>query len=451
MKYQYTESVTLELKRELPNNNQIVKSIIGFCNQNGGRLIVGVADDGNIIGIPDEGIEKTIESIESSIFDACMPTIIPRIATQMFGEKRVIVIEVSEGMNKPYYRRSEGLQKGTYIRLGKFTARATPEIIRELAWQSQGIDFESLPAYQATKDDLDLEAFRDFLKNRINHGKTQVSEKTLKAYNVIVYEHTKTYPSTLGILLFGRSPQTYFSEAMIICTHFRGVSGRDAIATTDCEGTLFEQFEKAHAFIIERLHRAFEITGLKRTEVLEIPEVAIREALLNSVVHRNYHIKAPTKIAIYDDRIEFFSPGQFPGPLDTENLLAGISYLRNPMICKIMREVGYVEKLGTGFIQIFKSYDARDLQTPTVIEGENYIKYVLPRYRRKPHIELTDDIEKIKQLFVVQPEVNITDVMRALSISRSTALRRLNDMIASGLIARVGEKKAIRYRRVFKR
>ena len=104
-----------------------------------------------------------------------------------------------------------------------------------------------------------------------------------------------------------------------------------------------------------------------------------REALLNAIVHRNYHIKAPIKIAIYENRVEIFSPGQFPGPLDPKNLKTGITYLRNPAICKILRESGYVEKLGSGLITIFESYEKRNLEDPIVIEGENYIKCILPR------------------------------------------------------------------------
>lgn len=155
----------------------------------------------------------------------------------------------------------------------------------------------------------------------------------------------------------------------MICSHFAGVEGREAMATKDCSGTLFEQYEEATAFILSRLYRSFTIRGFERQETLEIPEVALREALLNLLVHRNYHLKSPAKIAIFDNRIEFFSPGDFPGPLDTHNLLQGMSFLRNPALCRVFREAHLIEKLGTGLIALFDSYIQRDLPSPQVVEG----------------------------------------------------------------------------------
>lgn len=447
MRYPEAESNTLELKREWPRNNQIIKTIIGFCNTYGGKLVIGVNDDRSIVGISDSEIEEAMEVIDQSIFDACSPHIIPRLYIQHFGERAVLVVEVAEGMNKPYYQRSDGLEKGTYIRLGRHTMRATADMIQELKWQSSGIDFEVLPVYQATMQDLDEDAINEFLANRKNQGTIVLDERVLKSYNILTYDQTKKFPSVLGLLLFCRDPQLYFSEAMIICSHFRGIEGRDTIATVDCNGSLFNQFKQAFAFITERLYRSFTIKKLKREEQLEIPEEAIREALLNAIVHRNYHIKAPTKIAIYDDRVEFFSPGQFPGPIRIDNLQAGITYLRNPAICKILRESSYIEKIGSGFITIFSSYAKRGLKSPQIIEGENYIKCILPRTIEDTTITKTIlDTDRILKLFEVRPEISVKDVVQALSISKATAIRRMNELMKDGLVVRQGQTKGIRYR-----
>lgn len=445
MRYPESESSTLEFKREWPKNEQIVKTAIGFCNQYGGRIILGISDDRSVIGLSDSEIERALESVETSIYDACAPHIIPRVYAQRIGDKTLLVIEISEGMNKPYYRRSEGKQNGTYIRLGRHTLKATKEIIQELEWQTRGIDYERTPVYQATKDDLDLDRVQYFLNNRRNDGATKVNEQNLLSYSLITYDHSKCYPTVLGLLLFGRRPQNYFSEAMIICSHFQGVSGREAIATVDCEGDLFNQFKQAFAFIKERLYSSFTIKALKREQQLEIPEEAIREALLNIIVHRNYHIKAPSKIAIYDDRVEFFSPGQFPGPISIDNLKGGITYLRNSATCKVLREAGYIEKIGSGFITIFSSYDKAGLKSPTVVEGENYIKCTLPRSIAKIEKEDTNDCEAILEHIRTSGSATITDIAQLLSVSRTTAVRRLNDMIDKGLIKRVGQTKAVRY------
>lgn len=446
MRYPAPESTVIELKREIPESGQIIKTILGFCNSYGGKLVIGVADDRSILGLAEDTIEKAMETIDQAIFNACSPHIISRMFVQRFGEKSVLVVEVSEGMNKPYYRRSEGLEQGTYIRLGRHTLKANQEIIQELKWQSNGIDFERLPAFQATIDDLDELAIKNFLKNRQNHGVTTIDDQILQSYNIIIYDQSRKYPSILGLLLFSKSPQQYLPEAMIICSHFHGTKGREAIATIDCQGTLFDQFKQAFTFITERLSRSFTIKRLKRDENLEIPEIAIRESLLNMIVHRNYHIKAPAKIAIFEDRVEFFSPGQFPGPIPTENLRAGITYLRNPAICKILREAGYIEKLGSGFINIFESYEQRGLKTPQIINGENFVKCILPREKADTkQFAVKDEITEIKALFNYREEITVKDVMQKLTVSRATAVRHLNKMIQAGIIKKLGKSRNIRY------
>ncbi|MGE3919536.1 MAG: RNA-binding domain-containing protein [Gammaproteobacteria bacterium] len=447
MYYPEIESNTLEFKREIPKNDQIVKTIIAFCNQLGGKLILGIEDNGYIKGLNEKEIVELSESIEKTIFDSCEPHIIPRIYAQVFGSKSVLVIEVSEGMNKPYHLRREDLEHGTYIRLGKHTLQASSDIIQELQWQSRGINFESQPIYKATIDDLDQKQLNLFLEHRKNHAKANIGNEVLQSYNLITQEHSRIYPTVCGILLFGRNPQKYLSEGMIICSHFQGTSGRETIATIDCEGTLFDQFKQAFAFIKERLYHQFTIKSLKRNQKLEIPEIAIREALLNAIVHRNYHITAPSKIAIYDNRVEIFSPGQFPGPININNLLSGITYLRNPSICKILREAEYIEKLGTGFITIFTTYEKEGLKKPQIIEGENFIKYILPRGAIKREATEENDYEKILTLFYKTDEITTQDIMEKLAVSRQTAVRRINAMIEENLIKRIGQKKATRYRK----
>ena len=131
MKYTAEESSKLEFKETMPENDQIIKTIIGFCNQKGGKLIIGVNSKGIITGLPHDDVQKTMEYINKSIFESSAPPIIPLVYIQRIADKTILIIEVSSGMNKPYYRKSEGLDKGTYIRLGRSTLRATSDIIEE--------------------------------------------------------------------------------------------------------------------------------------------------------------------------------------------------------------------------------------------------------------------------------------------------------------------------------
>ena len=449
MQYPATESSTLEFKEVLPQKDQVVKTTIGFCNQNGGKLIIGISDSGKIIGISPIDAVKAVESLSQSIYEACIPPILPLIYTQTVNDKTLLIIEVSSGTNKPYYRKSEGLEKGTYIRLGSVTLKATADIIEELKWQARGRAFDTLPVYGTSEQDLNVSKIEEFVRLRETGKEAKITQELLRSYHLIVQEHVHSYASAAGILLFWKEPQHHFSEAMIICTHFKGIEGREALATIDCTGTLFEQFERAFDFILSRLSRSFTIEASKRKEVLEIPSNAIREALLNMIVHRNYHQLSPSKIAIYQNRIEFFSPGTFFGPLTPQNLKQGLSFIRNIAICKVFREAKYIEKMGSGLITIFKTYEESHLKTPSIIEGAGFIKCILPR---EPMLKeaTSEDMQAILALFDVASEITISDIMKSIRISRTTAGRRLQELQSQGLIEQIGTGKGTRYRKLVK-
>jgi ATP-dependent DNA helicase RecG len=431
------------LKREIPENNQIVKSVVGFCNMHGGRIILGVGNDGEVIGVEEPQVEELLEYLHKTIYESCTPSIIPDIFSQRVNDKLVLVIRVSSGGNKPYFIRSLGMEKGTYVRMGRSTLRADAATIADLQRQHSGISYDRVPLYNAPSDSIDPVLVERFLKNRTLRAPVHAGSAVLRSYHLIAEEHTKPYPTAAGILLFSRHVHEWFPEAFIICSRFRGTSGRDATSSRDCTGTLFEQFDASYAFVVENLNRSFTIKGKRRKEVLELPPVAIREVLLNALVHRNYAIAGSIKVAIFDDRIEVFSPGVFPGPIDVNNLLSGITYIRNTAIAKVFREAGYIEKLGSGFIALFELYDRWGLEPPRVVEGENFVKCILPRTKREPeHDAMT---RRLLNLFDRGSEIAIRDVIAELRVSRATAGRYLADLESKGMVETRGSGPATRY------
>jgi ATP-dependent DNA helicase RecG len=443
MKYPDVESHLLEFKRELPQNDQIVKTVIGFCNQAGGSLIIGVDDDGTIVGLPEDEVMQVIEWMEPSVYQSCSPPIIPKVLAQRIANKLILVITVSSGMNKPYYRTSEGLEKGTYIRIGRSTIRATADMIEELKWQSRGLSFDAMPVYQAKINDLNSDKINDFLESRRQKAKVKVDNEILRSYKLVTEEHSQEFPTVAGVLLFGKDVNFFFSEAMIICTHFSGTSERNVIATRDCIGNLFEQFSEAYHFILSQLNRSFKIIGPRRDEQLEIPESAIRELLLNAIVHRNYHLRSPSKIAIYEDRIEIFSPGGFPTPFP--NILQGLTDARNMTICKVFREAQYIEKLGSGIIEAFESYAKAGLSPPEIINNDNHVKCILPRgtYRMT---DVRDEMQPILELCRKVRDVSMANIIEMLHLPRTTAKRYLAVLLKQEKIVRLGQGKGTRYR-----
>lgn len=454
MKYHELESSTIEWKLAIPENDQIIKTIVGFCNLNGGKLVVGVANDGSIVGISDDQIQKILEYLNSAIYQATLPAIIPNVYTQNISGKTILVVEVSAGMNKPYFVKALGLEQGTFMRIGRSTMRATPEMLDELKWSSRGKSFDQMPVYHATLEDLDKKKIDAFLQKRGEKKASVVEKEVLYAHRFIVDEHAQTYPTTAGILLFGKQPNNFFPEARIMCAHFPGLEvGSKTLATQECTGTLTEQFDDAFDFLLSRLHHSWEIKETRREESLEIPKEALREVLLNLLVHRNYHLSSPSKIAIFENRIEIFSPGGFPGPLNQQNLRSGFTFLRNVAICSGFRELGLVETFGMGFQKIFSSYEAMNLKAPQVIDDANYVKCILPRGIsamvpvKSKKSAITAELQQVLDLFAYASEISITDVINSLGIARSTLGRRLAALTRQELVEKIGMAKGARYRK----
>ncbi len=444
MKYSGQESSKLEFKSIIPANAKIIKTIIGFCNAKGGKLVIGVKNDGIIEGISEDTAHQAMEWLDHAIYKACTPPILPLIYQQRINDKVLLIIEVSSGTNKPYYQKSLGLAEGTFIRLGRSTVKADANIIEELKWQSRGISYDQLPVYHTTIEDLDNTKIQYFLDHRRNGITSNLTEAVLRSYEIIKKEHNTDYVTTAGILLFGKSPQQFLSEAYILCCHFSDFKDREAVASRTCKGTLFEQFDESFDFIMERINKSFKIEKRKREEHWEIPPIAIREVLMNAILHRNYHINAPIKISIYSDRIEFFSPGGLPGPIDTSELESGITYVRNTSIAKILWEAKYIEKMGSGFITLFKSYRKEGLLPPEVIEGTNFVKCILPRILSET---IQEDIEaQILSLFKISDEISTADIIRQLNIPRTSAGRALNELIKNGKLERYGKGPNTKYR-----
>lgn len=305
----------------------------------------------------------------------------------------IIVVKVYEGSESPYYKKCEGIPNGVYVRIGSTTRKATEEDLSRLYMkrQNMGYDEKAITYFSDLKsasiDRLDRTKLEEYIKD-ISAAKgvplqkvTQEHILNIKAAAVNI--EGKICPTVGGILMFCDTPDTYLSElsnCYIKGARFKGNRvADDIIDQKEIKGTLDSQIQKAFTFVKEHLNLGGIIKGIKREDTLEIPELVIRELIINAVAHRDYSIRGSTiNIAIFDDRIEFFSPGGLPSGVTPENI-KDKSVIRNNIIADYLLNMKYIEKFGTGWDKIIISMEECGLPIPEIQDSGSSVKVIVKR------------------------------------------------------------------------
>ncbi|GAA5015425.1 hypothetical protein GCM10023206_26480 [Acinetobacter puyangensis] len=370
LEIQKGESKTLEFKQQLPKGQQIAKTLIAFANGNGGKLIIGVTDDLELVGISDDVFELQ-DKISSMIDELCRPSLLPHIYIENIMDKELLVVDVARGSLMPYYLAPLGREQGVYIRLGANNRVASAEYIQQLELQRLNKSFDELVNYQYPLEKLDLtrleEAFQEV-------NKTLNLDKLLNLK--LAVEEQGTYFATHGLLiLLGE-----YEHVVTQCARFKGTNMSVFLDRKEYTGNLFLQLTQTEIFIKNHLSLRAEIRGLKRHDYLEIPESAIREALINAYIHRDYsNFGRNIKVAIYDDLVNIVSPGGLPNGLTEVDLLQGRSEIRNRVLARVFRELGYIEHWGSGIQRIQQMCKAENLRSPEFVETGDFFDVKLYR------------------------------------------------------------------------
>ena len=453
LEIQKGESKTLEFKQQLPKGQQIAKTLIAFANSSGGKLIVGVTDDRQLIGIQDDIFELQ-DKITSMIYELCAPQLAAQIYIENIDGVELLVVEVARGILFPYYLKSVGREQGTYIRLGASNRVASPEHIQQLELQRLNISFDALANYQYPLEKLDLPVLEAAFKAA---DKTLTLEKMLNL-KLVIEEQGQRYASHGLLILLGQ-----YEHVMTQCARFKGTNMSVFLDRKEYTGDLFSQIEQAEIFIKNHLSLRAEIRGLKRYDFLEIPENAIREALINAYVHRDYsNFGRNIKVAVYDDLVNIVSPGGLPNGLTEADLLQGRSEIRNRVLARVFRELGYIEHWGSGLQRIKQMCEAENLATPEFLETNDFFDVKL--YRPVIELEggaiggaihhlsgaieglggaieasqLTERQQEILVLIQRNPKVSYRSLAEQLGINQSALQKHLNHLKDAGWLERVG-------------
>lgn len=429
------EGKTLEFKENTNSPLQIIKTAIAFANTAGGIILIGVEDKTKkIIGINHVLLEE--ERISNLLFDSISPMLLPDVDIVSHSGKELLIINVPHIVG-PFYLKRAGKDKGIFVRLGSSNRLADPETLANLQRLAKRIRFDEMPCIAADITELD---------NRLIQGKLagifkNISRKSYESLGLVRSHNKKKYATYGGLLLFSDNKTKWLPDAIIKCVCFASTSRKSIIDKREIKINLIDSVDEVILFI-QRNTRVFAEIGLvRRVDIPEYPVEAVREAVINAVVHADYSIQGSSvQVSIYTDRIEIISQGGLPLGQTMNSALSGISKMRNPVIGRIFREIGMIETLGMGMLSIIQSYEDSPAKPPKFEEIDHFFKVTL--YAR-PVLDFEDEpwMNAMQEVLLTANEVSTNKMAKIWGVSDRTARTRLNKMLKRGLIKRNAKSK----------
>ena len=442
----FRESETVELKEVVVDD--IKKEIIAFANCDGGKLYIGVRDDGMVIGL--DNADSVSLQISNMVRDAIKPdiTMFLHYETIVENGKNVVAVDIQRGTDRPYYLAKKGMRpEGVYVRHGYSSVPATDTAIRRMIKETDGDRFEAM---RCLNQDLTFETTKkEFDLRKTDFGPQQM--RTLKLidqdglYSNLALLLSDQCVHTIKVAVFQGTDQTIFKDRR------------------EFTGSLMQQMNEVYDFIDFRNQTRATIEKLYRVDVRDYPEVAVREALLNLLVHRDYSFSASAFISIYEDRIEFVSIGGLMPGIDLEDVMVGISVCRNQDLANVFYRLHLIEAYGTGMGKIMKAYESMQVK-PVIETTKNAFKIILPNINAKCETEnatvktksgtpvtvhtekeLSDEEEKILEYARKHGAITKNDVIGLLEVSASTAARVIRKMVKTNLLEQKGKARNTHY------
>ncbi|MBA7629661.1 hypothetical protein ES703_37164 [subsurface metagenome] len=347
------ENLHTEFKESSPDNETLAKSIVCFANTDGGQLIIGISNSGDILGVED--LDEAVRKIDDVAFNRCEPpiSILPE-TVDMDGEI-VLIINIPKGEQRPYRTKSGKY----YIRSGNRCRQASWQEVRRLYQTSESIYYDETPISKAPLGSLDMDYFRYFLEKHLD---ISPEESLIESYleNLKVSTHNKK-PTLAGILFFGDNPQRFIPYAKIIAAYIPGTDISIPPADKkDLDGKILDILENSSKFLGLYIKEKHQIKDFEPELYPEIPNKVFREGIVNAIAHRDYTINAPIRLFIFEDRIEIRTPGRLPNTVTIESMkIAGCHVLRNPTLYNLLYKVGMVTDIGSGVYRMIKTIRER--------------------------------------------------------------------------------------------
>ena len=426
----YVESPQLELKEQI--NAEFKKEIIAFANTDGGEIYVGIARDGSITGIADP--ESEMEKIGNMIRDGIKPDLAAYTSIECVEDdgKNLIRVSVTRGLKRPYHLTDKGLKPtGVFVRHGVSSVPATDEAIRQMLRESDGTTFDKM---RSVNQELTFE----------------YAEKTFQTSQIVF---DAVHKRTLGLI----DVDGYYTNAALLlsdqcghiirCAVYEGTGKNKFKTRKEFSGSILKQMDDAYSFLSLNNNLRATFDGLRRIDHADYPEEAMREALVNAVVHRDYDYSGSIIINIYDDRMEFISLGGLVKGLTLADIRGGVSQPRNAVIANVFYRLELIESYGTGIQKILESYAGCGIEPKFAPAPASFV-VTLPN-RNTAETTASDPglsrEENILRLMAKQGAVTRKDVEQLLGCSSFPANKALAALVEQGKIVKTGAARGTKY------
>lgn len=413
------ETRILEFKETITNT--FLKTVSAFSNYDGGEILFGVDNDGNIKGLSD--IKQACLDIENKINDSISPQ--PNYTLEIQNNNQTIKLSVKSGLQKPYLYKSKA-----YKRNDTSTIEVDTLEFSRLVLEGKNIRFEELPC----KDqELSFEILQHKLKEKIQIE--TFNKDTLKTLNL--YDDVNGFNNAAGLL----ADKNHFSGIDIVKfgENISIIQKRITFENT----SILDIYEKA--LNVFRDYYQYEvIQGANRKMVEKVPEAAFREAIANALIHRVWDVDSQIRVSMHDDKIEVVSPGGLTSGITEDEYLSGkLSVLRNRNLANVFYRLGFVEIFGTGITRIKQIYSEASVK-PSFDVSENAIQIVLPVYEESTN--LTEDEKVVYKLLSKYMLKSMSEIAPYISFGKSKTTKLLKDMEQKGVITIEGKGKGTKYR-----
>ena len=445
------ESETTEFKTSLAEWRDVVETISAFSNRNGGTIFIGVGDGCEILGVNNG--KSTLEDLANQIKQNTDQVIYPSVRIEEVEGKTIIVVDVKEFEQKPVLAFGRA-----FMRVGKSNQKIGYDEIRRLALLASKVYWDGRVCEGAGLEDIDEGKVKWFLDERnrnrnVAKPKDMAFEELLINIGAIKSFDGELKPTNAGILFFGKNPQRFFINSGLRVAKFKGTDvTHPVINRIDCRGTLGEIVNVAEEFIRRniRLLSKRVPTSFQREDKFEYPIYALREALVNALIHRNYDEPADVRVFLFDTHVEIINPGTFPNGVTPK---MPVHKPVNPILCSLMYDMGFIEKYGSGIKLMSRLceewgnkepyYDLHPLETKIIFESQ---------INESTYIETVDISDRLnerqkKALFFAQKKGLITrkEYMDLNSVSNKTAYKELKDMAENGFVTMTGKGRGVKY------